>query len=204
MLDAVLSALLNVLLLGGLPLLGYFAYQKASHKRGGREILERAGLRLGEIRYIGYCALFSIVVVAALFGWPPPLDALTAEGSAWRQFMGVGLGAKGVAMALVYGVVKTGFAEELLFRGLVAGSLSRRLSLPWANLWQALVFLLPHVLLLLVMPQMWPLLIAVFAGALFVGWARMRSGSMLGPWLVHASLNVAMGLSVLARSAPPS
>ena len=47
-------------------------------------------------------------------------------------------------MALLYGVVKTGFAEELLFRGLIAGSLGRRLPLVWANLLQALIFLLPH------------------------------------------------------------
>jgi membrane protease YdiL (CAAX protease family) len=37
-------------------------------------------------------------------------------------------------MALLYGVVKTGFSEELLFRGLIAGSLSRRLPLLWATL----------------------------------------------------------------------
>lgn len=202
MLDAVLSALVNVLVLGGVPFLGYFVYQRARHDRRSKEILERAGLQLGETRYIGYCAAFSIVIVSGLFWWQPPLGPLTAEGSAWRQFVGVGLGAKGVAMALIYGIVKTGFSEELLFRGLIAGSLSRRLSLLWANLGQALVFLLPHVLLLFVMPQMWPVLVAVFAGALFVGWARIRSGSVLGPWLAHASLNVAMGLSVLSRSAP--
>jgi len=204
MLDAVLSALLNVLLIGGLPLLCYWVYLSARHKRDRREILERAGLRLGEARYFGYCALFSVAVVAGLVWWRPPIDSLTAEGSAWRQFVGVGLGAKGIVMALVYGVFKTGFPEELLFRGLIAGSLSRRLSLPWANLWQALVFLLPHALLLLVMPVLWPMLVFVFAGSLFVGWARIRSGSILGPWLVHASLNVAMALSVLSRSTPSS
>lgn len=200
--DFVLSALLNAVVLAGVPLLGYLAYHKVRHDRAAKEVLERAGLVLGEARYIGFCAVFSAVVVTALALWQPPLDELTAEGSAWREFLGVGLGAKGITMALVYGVVKTGFPEEFLFRGLIAGSLSRRLSLVWANLWQALVFLLPHGLVVLVMPRLWPLLIAIFAGALFVGWARIRSGSILGPWLAHACLNVATGLSVLARSAP--
>ena len=39
--------------------------------------------------------------------------------------MGLGLTGTSIAMALLYGVVKTGFAEELLFRGLIAGSLGR-------------------------------------------------------------------------------
>ncbi len=79
-------------------------------------------------------------------------------------------------MALIYGGIKTGFAEEFLFRGLIAGSLSLRLSLVSANLVQALIFLAPHLLILLVLPEMWPILPAVFAGALFAGWVRIKSG----------------------------
>ena len=104
-------------------------------------------------------------------------------------------------MALLYGVVKTGFPEELLFRGLIAGSLSRRLSLLWANFWQALIFLLPHLLLLFIMPEMWWHLPFVFAGALFAGWVRIRSGSIVGPWLLHATANVTTCLSVIVRTA---
>ncbi|HXV63862.1 MAG TPA: CPBP family intramembrane glutamic endopeptidase [Vicinamibacteria bacterium] len=201
LIDAALSAVLNVLVLAALPLLGYFAYHKARHKRGAREILIRCGLTVGETRYIGYCAVFALLVVSALVVWPPPLQELLREGSAWRPFAGMGLGRKAVAMSLLYGVVKTGFAEEFLFRGLIAGSLSRRFAMRWANLMQALVFLVPHLLLLFIMPEMWLVLPAVFLGALFVGWARIRSGSILGPWLAHACLNIAMGLSVAIRSA---
>ena len=96
--------------------------------------------------------------------------------------------------------VKTGFAEEFLFRGLIAGSLSRRLSFVWANLVQALIFLAPHLFILVVMPAMWPMLLLIFAGALFMGWVRIKSGSIVGPWLVHASVNMAMGLSVAIRT----
>ena len=105
-------------------------------------------------------------------------------------------------MALLYGVVRTGLAEELLFRGLIAGSLSRRLPEVWANVVQALIFLAPHLLVLLVMPEMWWIMPLVFAGALFAGWLRIRSGSILGPWLIHASANVTMCLSVAARTGP--
>ena len=72
----------------------------------------------------------------------------------------------------------------------------------WANLVQALIFLAPHLLVLWIMPEMWWGMPIIFAGALFVGWLRIRSGSILGPWLVHASANVTMCLSVAARTGP--
>jgi membrane protease YdiL (CAAX protease family) len=40
----------------------------------------------------------------------------------------------------------------------------------------------------------------VFLGALVAGWLRIRSGSILGPWLMHAAANVATCLSVAART----
>ena len=57
-------------------------------------------------------------------------------------------------MAFLNGAVQTAFTEELLFRGLIAGSLSRRLPVLWANLAQAAIFFLPHLLILLVVPEM--------------------------------------------------
>jgi membrane protease YdiL (CAAX protease family) len=99
-------------------------------------------------------------------------------------------------------VVTTGFAEEFLFRGLIAGSLSRRLSLLWANVCQALIFLAPHLLVLRVMPELWPVIPIVFLGSLFFGWVRIKSGSILGSWLIHAAANVTMCLSVSSRTAP--
>ncbi len=199
--NAALSALLNLLVLAGLPFLFYFTYHKWRRKRGFREIAQRAGLQLGEGRYVGYSLAFALAAVAIFVIWPPPLEPFVREGSAQRSFVGLGLGGPTILMALLYGVVKTGFSEELLFRGLIAGSLSRRLSLLWANLVQALIFLVPHLLLLLIMPEMWGILPLVFAGALFKGWVRIKSGSIIGPWLIHASLNVAMSLSVAIRTA---
>jgi membrane protease YdiL (CAAX protease family) len=202
--NAVVSAVLNLVLLAGLPFLLYFAYHKIRHRRTLREVAIRAGLQLGDERHLGYSAAFAVVAIAVIVLWPPPVDAFVREGSPQRLFRGLGLGGPAIPMALLYGIVKTGFPEELLFRGLVAGSLSRRLPLFWANLGQALVFLVPHLLVLRVMPEMWGILPVIFAGALFLGWVRIRSGSILGPWLVHASLNVAICLSVAVRTAASS
>jgi hypothetical protein len=62
---------------------------------------------------------------------------------------------------------------------------------------QALIFLAPHLLVLGVMPEMWPVLPLVFAG-----WVRLRSGSIVGPWPVDAAANVTICLSVAARTGP--
>jgi membrane protease YdiL (CAAX protease family) len=199
--NAVLSAALNVVLLAGLPFLVYFVLHRRRHGRSAKEIAERAGLRLGEPKYVALCLACAFVGVAVLVLWPPPLEPFLRAGSPQRQFAGLGLGGRALVMALLYGLVKTGFSEEFLFRGLIAGSLARRLPLVWANVVQALVFLAPHVLVVFLMPEMWGLLPLVLAGALFTGWVRIRSGSIVGPWLLHGSLNVAISLSVAVRSA---
>jgi membrane protease YdiL (CAAX protease family) len=156
------------------------------------------------VRYLGYSAAVALAAVGALLVWPPAVEPFTREGSPQRAFVGLGLGWQAVTLALLYGVVKTGFAEEFLFRGLIAGSLARRMPTAWANVVQALIFLAPHLLVLRIMPEMWWVLPLVLAGALFTGWVRIKSGSILGPTLVHAAANVTICLSVAARTAPAS
>jgi membrane protease YdiL (CAAX protease family) len=199
--NAVLTALVNLLVLAGLPFVAYFAYQKWRYKRAFGEISRRAGLQLGAGRYIAYSVVFALASVAILAMWPPALEPFLRDGSPQQPFVGLGLGGPAVSMALLYGVVQTGFPEELLFRGLIAGSLSRRLPFMWANLGQALIFLIPHLLVLRVMPEMWSILPVIFAGSLLWGWVRIKSGSIIGSWLMHAAGNVAICLSVAIRTA---
>jgi membrane protease YdiL (CAAX protease family) len=199
--NAAISAVVNLLVVAGLPFLVYFAYQKGRHKRGFGEITQRVGLRLGSGQYVGYSLAFALAGVAILVIWPPPVGPLVRDGSPQQAFLGLGLGGPSVLMALLYGVVKTGFPEELLFRGLIAGSLSQRFSTLWANLGQALIFLVPHLLVLRIMPEMWGILPVIFAGSLVLGWVRIKSGSIAGPWLIHATANVTICLSVAIRTA---
>jgi membrane protease YdiL (CAAX protease family) len=199
--NAALSALVNLLVFGGLPFFAYFAYQRWRHKRAFGEISRRAGLQLGAGRYIAYSVVFALASVAILAMWPPALEPFLRDGSPQQPFIGLGLGGPAVSMALLYGVVQTGFPEELLFRGLIAGSLSRRLPFLWANLGQALIFFIPHLLVLRVMPEMWGMLPVIFAGSLLWGWVRIKSGSIIGSWLMHAAANVGICLSVAIRTA---
>ena len=55
--NAALSALVNLLVFAGFPFLGYFLYQKWRHQRTLDEVARRAGLQLGDLRYLGYCEI---------------------------------------------------------------------------------------------------------------------------------------------------
>ena len=195
------SAFLQLAVLGGVPFLIYFSFQKWLHKRTYQEVAKRAGLQFCEWRYLAYSLGFALIGVAAVVIWSPPLETFTRPGSAQRQFVGLGFSAEAIVKAFLYGAIQTGLAEELIFRGMIAGSLSRRLPLLWANIAQAFIFFLPHLLILQFMPEMWGLLPLVFVGALGFGWIRIKSGSIIPSWLMHASGNVAMALSVAIRTA---
>ena len=65
---------------------------------------------------------------------------------------------------------------------------------------QAAIFLLPHLAILSFAPELWGILPIVFVGALMFGWIRIKSGSILGSWLMHASGNVTMALMVAVRT----
>lgn len=85
-------------------------------------------------------------------------------------------------------------AEEVLFRGLLAGWLMRRLGIAAGNLLQALAFLAPHLLLLLISTAFWPLLPVQFAAGWLLGLLRYKSGSIGPPALAHAAANILAAL----------
>jgi membrane protease YdiL (CAAX protease family) len=201
-LNLTISAIANILLFGGLPLLGFFVFHERRHGWSSREAAKQAGLQLGPARHIGVSLVIAALLVVAVIAAGSSIDAAVGERSAFARFRGLGLNPTSIGMALIYGVLATGFAEELLFRGLIAGSLARRLSLPVANLGQALIFLAPHALVLTVAPELWPMLVVIFVVSLLVGWVRISSGSIVGPWIVHAAGNVTM--AIMAATHPAS
>lgn len=87
-------------------------------------------------------------------------------------------------------IVTLALAEEMLFRGFLAGLLFRRFGFRAGNILQALVFVAPHTLLLVVSRSLWPLLPLQLTAGWFLGWLRQRSGSIGPPCLAHALSNL--------------
>lgn len=88
-------------------------------------------------------------------------------------------------------IILLALAEEMLFRGFLAGLLFRRFRFRTANAIQAGLFLAPHLLLLLVSTSLWPILPLQLSAGWVLGWLRHRSGSIGPPWLLHAITNLA-------------
>jgi uncharacterized protein len=92
-------------------------------------------------------------------------------------------------IVLVQEAIYVALGEEIFFRGLLGGWLIRRYGFRTGNLIQALIFLLPHFLLLLVSLDLWPILIVQFLAGWLLGWLRDRSKSILPGWLAHSLIN---------------
>ena len=162
-----------------------------------REIAYRLGLRLGDGRSYLYALIAAVlagVMCVSVAAWTSSF-----KGSMIAPFVGVAPTAAILSQILSYGFLATGIPEELIFRGLIAGALFRRMSYWKANGLQAVIFMLPHLLLLFIAPRLWPLALCLpLALGLVAGWLRQRSGSIGPSVLVHAISNAAGALSVLA------
>lgn len=83
------------------------------------------------------------------------------------------------SVGIAVSVVLRAVGEEVLFRGLLGGVLVRRLGFGEGNLLQALLFLVPHLALLLVEPRMWPIIPVQFVAGWLLGWLRHGAGSIV-------------------------
>ena len=164
-----------------------------------REVAARIGFRSGPRRYYGYAAVALVLGVAATVALQAAASHETNSASPYLVFRGQALSPLVLLAILSYGMVNAGFGEELLFRGLIAGAVGRRMSLRVANALQALIFLLPHLLILLVAPNLWWVMIPFVLGfGLVLGWLRIASGSLWPPVLVHGGSNTLVGVLYLA------
>jgi membrane protease YdiL (CAAX protease family) len=159
------------------------------------EIASRLGLTIGRGR--GYLAGVLGALPAAMLGVMASKWSGSFHGSMIAPFVGAKPALPVIGSICVYSVLATAAPEELLFRGLIAGALFRRLSFWKANVLQAIVFLAPHLLILLVAPRLWFLIAFIVPLGLFLGWLRKFSGSIGPGIIVHAASNLAGALAVL-------
>jgi uncharacterized protein len=112
-------------------------------------------------------------------------------GTDQYQYARIGLALGAVVRALLVEAFNEALGEEVFFRGLLGGWLTSRLGFQAGNAAQAVLFMIPHLTLLLVSVRLWPLLIVQLAGGWLLGWLRVRSGSILPGWLAHTLINTA-------------
>ncbi len=146
------------------------------------------GLRAGRASDYAWAVVLTIALSAA--SWA----ALTWAVDVDVDVDGPGLTARATGLAGAIAVVLRAAGEEVFFRGFVTGLLARRLGAVAGNLAQALIFLAPHLLLLLVDVGLWPLLPLQAVSGWLMGWLRLRHDSVLPAIGVHAVVNLAAAL----------
>ena len=117
-------------------------------------------------------------------------DKITTAGS---QFSG--MGAAAIPAALAYGYIRTGLAEEIVFRGFLLKRIKSKFGFAAGNLVQALIFGLLHGLPFGLATQniLVTILLTILPGAFgwYQGWLNeKRCGeSIVSSWLLHGTMN---------------
>jgi membrane protease YdiL (CAAX protease family) len=122
----------------------------------------------------------------------PP--ALLEGGS---DYAGKPLTIANILAALFHEAFYIALGEEVFFRGFLGSWLIRRLGFGWGNLAQTAVFMLPHLPLLTLGTQIWPVFIVQFCAGWLQGWLLEKSGSILPGWLVHTATNLTSAISFM-------
>ena len=104
-------------------------------------------------------------------------------------------------LSFIYAWIREAFyialGEEVFFRGLLGGWLERCFGFRVGNAVQAVVFLLPHLLLLMVSTSFWLVVVVQFIAGWVLGWLRSSSGSILPGWLAHSLMNAIGAISAM-------
>lgn len=169
------------------PTVIYVAVGSRRKGPGFLPMLRRAGVAWGKPAHYGWALLMMVplLVVAWLTTQLIPTDAVQTQGVVVGQLTSVGA---------VLGIIARATGEEIFFRGFLGGLLMRRLGFWWGNLVQSLVFLVPHLALLLIDTRMWPILPLQFAIGWLLGWLRHRADSFVPGAVIHSLTNLLAGL----------
>lgn len=178
----------------------------ASRFRGWVGLVKPTDNLLGRLALVGGLALFSLGMsgLERLLGVNALLRELIATGPVVDVAQIKPMPAAIVA-GLTYAFIRTGGAEELLFRGLIYKRLIAWLADGPANVGQSLLFTLIHNgLVQAALPDapLWlhaDIFVRVFVYSWVLGWymERRDNGSLLMPWICHSTLNFLTFLSFL-------
>ena len=135
-------------------------------------------------------ALFIIYGLATTFFTKLLSGSITSAGS---QF--AGKGALYIPVAIVYGFIRTGLSEEILFRGFLLKRIAGKFGFMAGNIIQALLFGLMHGIPFGIASGNIPVTVifTLLPGAMgfYLGWVNEKKcgGSIIPSWLMHGITN---------------
>ena len=176
-------------------------YATVRRRRGEKwnEVFEKIGCQ--GCRPIYFLWSLGVIILVGGLGWlafrAVPSDVLQDPNINISDYTGWTLSVTSFLLVWLREAFYVALGEEIFFRGFLGGWLVRRLGFVIGNTVQALVFLLPHLLLLLVSQSLWPIIIVQFIAGWLLGWLRYRSNSILPGWLAHSLTNALGALAAM-------
>lgn len=191
-----------------LPVLAYALFRR---RRGGswETTRDRLGWRVEGCSWgdIGLAVAVGLGISALGFGvlWMAPervLDAMVRTDIEGLELAFVGyldweLTLAAIGVVVFREAIYVALGEELLFRGLIGGLFFRRFGFRVGNVLQTAVFVLPHLLILVLVPALWPMIVVWAAAGWAMGWLYFRTGSIVPGWIAHTLVNVLAALQLL-------
>ena len=178
------------LIVFSIPSLTYIAVRRRLGEKWN-EVFRETGWQGSRPIYFLW-SLGTMIIVGGL-GWlafqAVPLEVLQDPNINISDYAGWTFSVTSFLLVWLREAIYVALGEEIFFRGFLGGWLVRRLGFAIGNTVQALIFLLPHLLLLLVSQSLWPIIIVQLIAGWLLGWLRYRSNSILPGWLAHSLTN---------------
>jgi membrane protease YdiL (CAAX protease family) len=169
------------------------------HGKKWNEVLRKIGWQ--GCRPIHFLGSLGVIILVGGLGWlafqAVPSDVLQDPNISISDYTGWTLSVASFLLVWLREAFYVALGEEIFFRGFLGGWLVRRLGFAIGNTVQALVFLLPHLLLLLVSQSLWPIIVVQLIAGWLLGWLRYRSDSILPGWLAHSLINAFGALAAM-------
>ena len=163
------------------------------------EVFEKIGWQGS--RSIYFLWGLGVIILVGGLGWlafqAVPSDVLQDPNINISDYTGWTLSPASFLLVWLREAIYIALGEEIFFRGFLGGWLVRRIGFAIGNTLQALVFLLPHLLLLLVSQRLWPVIIVQLIAGWLLGWLRYRSNSILPGWFAHSLTNAIGALAAM-------
>ena len=176
-------------------------YVAVRNRRGEkwRDVFEKIGWQGS--RPIYFLSSLGVIILVGGLGWlafqAVPANILQDPNINISDYSGWTLSVTSILLVWLREAIYVALGEEIFFRGFLGGWLVRRLGFAIGNTVQALFFILPHLLLLIVCLDLWLIIVVQLIAGWLLGWLRYRSNSILPGWFAHSLTNALGALAAM-------